>query len=112
MTIEENLELKLRHVEEMVERYLKEMEKNDGLDANDDEDEDRELIKKDRLDEERTELRAGFQGLEPDGAEELLDRLLQVRIEDYLVTISQTDGRRVGQLHFRKMMAPASPKES
>ena len=27
----------------------------------------------------------------------------QVRIEDYLVTISQTDGRRVGQLHFKKM---------
>lgn len=27
----------------------------------------------------------------------------QVRIEDYAVTISQTDGRRVGQLHFRKM---------
>src|SRR5438045_2589421 len=26
----------------------------------------------------------------------------QVRIEDYLVTISQTDGRRVGQLLFRK----------
>ena len=26
----------------------------------------------------------------------------QVRINDYLVTISQTDGRRVGQLHFRK----------
>jgi len=26
----------------------------------------------------------------------------QVRIGDYLVTISQTDGRRVGQLHFRK----------
>jgi CBS domain containing-hemolysin-like protein len=26
----------------------------------------------------------------------------QVRISDYLVTISQTDGRRVGQLHFRK----------
>jgi CBS domain containing-hemolysin-like protein len=26
----------------------------------------------------------------------------QVRIDDYLVTISQTDGRRVGQLHFRK----------
>jgi Mg2+/Co2+ transporter CorC len=25
-----------------------------------------------------------------------------VRINDYLVTISQTDGRRVGQLHFRK----------
>jgi CBS domain containing-hemolysin-like protein len=27
----------------------------------------------------------------------------QVRIEDYLVTITQTDGRRVGQLHFRKV---------
>src|SRR5438132_9030530 len=27
----------------------------------------------------------------------------QVRIADYLVTISHTDGRRVGQLHFRKM---------
>jgi len=27
----------------------------------------------------------------------------QVRIDNYLVTISQTDGRRVGQLHFRKM---------
>jgi CBS domain containing-hemolysin-like protein len=26
----------------------------------------------------------------------------QVRISDYLVTISQTDGRRVGQLHFRR----------
>ena len=35
----------------------------------------------------------------------------QVRIEDYLVTISQTDGRRVGQLHFRKMNAPAAQKE-
>ena len=35
----------------------------------------------------------------------------QVRIEDYLVTISQTDGRRVGQLHFRKMNASAVPKE-
>lgn len=32
----------------------------------------------------------------------------QVRIEDYLVTISQTDGRRVGQLHFRKVNAPAA----
>lgn len=28
----------------------------------------------------------------------------QVRINDYLVTISQTDGRRVGQLHFRREM--------
>src|SRR5213082_3059253 len=27
----------------------------------------------------------------------------QVRINDYLVTISQTDGRRVGQMHFRKV---------
>lgn len=27
----------------------------------------------------------------------------QVRIDSYLVTISQTDGRRVGQLHFRKL---------
>ena len=27
----------------------------------------------------------------------------QVRIEDYLITVTQTDGRRVGQLHFQKM---------
>src|SRR5213082_3289130 len=27
----------------------------------------------------------------------------QVRIENYLVTISHTDGRRVGQMHFRKV---------
>ncbi|HEY1583456.1 MAG TPA: hemolysin family protein [Chthoniobacterales bacterium] len=27
----------------------------------------------------------------------------QVPIEDYIVTVSQTDGRRVGQLHFKKM---------
>jgi len=27
----------------------------------------------------------------------------QVKIDGYLVTVSQTDGRRVGQLHFRKM---------
>ena len=27
----------------------------------------------------------------------------QVRIDNYLVTVSQTDGRRVGQLHFRKL---------
>ncbi len=27
----------------------------------------------------------------------------QVPIEDYVVTVSQTDGRRVGQLHFKKM---------
>jgi Mg2+/Co2+ transporter CorC len=29
----------------------------------------------------------------------------QVRIDEYLVTISQTDGRRVGQLNFRKLNA-------
>jgi len=29
----------------------------------------------------------------------------QVKIDNYLVTVSQTDGRRVGQLHFRKMNA-------
>lgn len=28
-----------------------------------------------------------------------------VRIEDYLVTVTQTDGRRVGQLHFKKVPA-------
>ena len=27
----------------------------------------------------------------------------QTRIEDYVVTVTQTDGRRVGQLHFRKV---------
>jgi len=36
----------------------------------------------------------------------------QVRINDYTVTISQTDGRRVGQLHFKKQNENAedSPK--
>jgi len=34
----------------------------------------------------------------------------QVRINDYLVTISQTDGRRVGQLHFRKQNAEDPPE--
>src|SRR5438874_358125 len=33
-----------------------------------------------------------------------------VRINDYLVTISQTDGRRVGQLHFRKQSAEDRPE--
>jgi Mg2+/Co2+ transporter CorC len=32
----------------------------------------------------------------------------QVRINDYLVTISQTDGRRVGQLHFRQQAEDAT----
>jgi CBS domain containing-hemolysin-like protein len=34
----------------------------------------------------------------------------QVQIEDYLVTVTQTDGRRVGQLHFKK--TPAAGEES
>jgi hypothetical protein len=33
-----------------------------------------------------------------------------VRINDYVVTISQTDGRRVGQLHFRKQNESAEEK--
>ena len=39
----------------------------------------------------------------------------QVKIDSYLVTVSQTDGRRVNQLHFKKLSdaavsAPASGK--
>jgi CBS domain containing-hemolysin-like protein len=34
----------------------------------------------------------------------------QVRINDYVVIISQTDGRRVGQLHFRKQKAEDRPE--
>ncbi|MDQ6808215.1 MAG: hemolysin family protein [Verrucomicrobiota bacterium] len=34
----------------------------------------------------------------------------QVKIENYVVTISQTDGRRVGQLHFRRVADPADRK--
>ena len=34
----------------------------------------------------------------------------QVRINDYVVTISQTDGRRVGQLHFRNQKAEDRPE--
>jgi len=39
----------------------------------------------------------------------------QVKIDNYLVTVSQTDGRRVNQLHFKKLSgaavsAPASGK--
>jgi len=33
-----------------------------------------------------------------------------VRINDYVVTISQTDGRRVGQLHFRNQKAEDRPE--
>ncbi len=39
----------------------------------------------------------------------------QVRIENYLVTISQSDGRRVKQLHFRNLgdtPTAGSPKKS
>ena len=35
----------------------------------------------------------------------------QVSVEDYLVTITQTDGRRIGQLHFKKL-AGVSRSES
>src|SRR5213596_2717229 len=34
----------------------------------------------------------------------------QVKIDNYLVTITQTDGRRVGQLHFRKQSAEDRPE--
>jgi CBS domain containing-hemolysin-like protein len=39
----------------------------------------------------------------------------QVKIDNYLVTVSQTDGRRINQLHFKKLsdtavVAPASGK--
>ena len=34
----------------------------------------------------------------------------QVQIDNYLVTITQTDGRRVGQLHFRKVAEPPEAK--
>jgi CBS domain containing-hemolysin-like protein len=30
----------------------------------------------------------------------------QVKIDDYCVTVSQTDGRRIGQLHFKKVSEP------
>jgi magnesium and cobalt exporter, CNNM family len=33
----------------------------------------------------------------------------QVRINNYLVTVSQTDGRRVNQLHFRKLSDATAP---
>ena len=36
----------------------------------------------------------------------------QVRIDHYLVTISQTDGRRIGQLHFRKLSEPTSSPQA
>jgi CBS domain containing-hemolysin-like protein len=36
----------------------------------------------------------------------------QVQIEDYLVTITKTDGRRVEELHFRKAPAPKAAEKS
>jgi magnesium and cobalt exporter, CNNM family len=36
----------------------------------------------------------------------------QVKIDGYLVTVSQTDGRRVGQLHFRKLNEPATAERT
>jgi Mg2+/Co2+ transporter CorC len=33
----------------------------------------------------------------------------QVQIEDYLVTITQTDGLRIFQLHFKKRQVQPSP---
>jgi CBS domain containing-hemolysin-like protein len=36
----------------------------------------------------------------------------QVKIDGYLVTVSQTDGRRVGQLHFRKINEPATAERT
>ena len=36
----------------------------------------------------------------------------QVRIENYLVTITKTDGRRVEELHFQKLSDAALAEES
>ena len=33
----------------------------------------------------------------------------QVKIDNFLVTVSQTDGRRVNQLHFKKLSDAAAP---
>jgi CBS domain containing-hemolysin-like protein len=35
----------------------------------------------------------------------------QVKIENYLVTVAQSDGRRINQLHFRKLAEQPSEKE-
>jgi len=36
----------------------------------------------------------------------------QVKIDNYLVTITQTDGRRVNQLHFKKVSETSKPSET
>ncbi|MFN2507293.1 MAG: hemolysin family protein [Chthoniobacterales bacterium] len=36
----------------------------------------------------------------------------QVRIENYLVTVTKTDGRRVEELHFRNLSDTASPEQT
>jgi CBS domain containing-hemolysin-like protein len=33
----------------------------------------------------------------------------QVKIDNYLVTVSQTDGRRINQLHFKKLSDATAP---
>ena len=33
----------------------------------------------------------------------------QVKIDNYLVTVSQTDGRRINQLHFKKLSDTTAP---
>ncbi len=36
---------------------------------------------------------------------------MEVRIEDYLVTVTKTDGRRVEELHFQKLSEAALAEE-
>jgi len=36
----------------------------------------------------------------------------QVKIDSYLVTVSQTDGRRINQLHFKKLSDAIAPAPS
>ena len=36
----------------------------------------------------------------------------QVKIDNYLVTITQTDGRRVNQLHFKKVSETSKPSQT
>jgi CBS domain containing-hemolysin-like protein len=35
----------------------------------------------------------------------------QTQIEDFLVVVEQTDGRRIGQLHFKRLPKPAPPEK-
>jgi Mg2+/Co2+ transporter CorC len=36
----------------------------------------------------------------------------QVKIDNYLVTITQTDGRRINQLHFKKVSETSKPSQT